>query len=82
MKTVTATALREECAEALNAAAYRDERVIITKHGKPVAALISADDLEMFEALEDAADLGVVRRRLAEPDESVALEEALGELGL
>ena len=82
MKTVRATDLRDEFAENLGAVTFAGERVTITKHGKPVAALISADDLEMFEALEDAADLRLVAEAKAESDERIPYDQVRKELGL
>ena len=79
---LTASQLQDDCAVALDAAAYREERIMITKHGKLVAALISADDLELFEALEDAADLRLIAEAKAESDERIPLEDALAELDL
>lgn len=36
--------------EYLNRAAYRGERIVIARHGKPVAALVGLDDLRRLEA--------------------------------
>jgi hypothetical protein len=47
-----------------------------------VAALISAEDLMLLEALEDRADLEEVRRRLAESDERIPYEQVRKELDL
>jgi len=38
----------------LNRAAFGRERVIVSSHGKPKAALISIEDLQLLEDLEDA----------------------------
>jgi hypothetical protein len=37
--------------------------VIVDRHGKPVAALVSTDDLRRLAAAEDAADLRDVQQR-------------------
>ena len=49
--------LRAHLGDLVTRVSYKHDRVVITKHGKPVAALISAEDLEFFEALEDRMDL-------------------------
>lgn len=59
---------REELAELVNLVHYRHERVILLRHGRPVAALVSADDLELFERLEDEADLRAAAEALADPE--------------
>src|SRR5215472_5817188 len=39
----------------LNRVSYRGERIIVERHGKPVAALVSVEDLSRLEALDTAA---------------------------
>ncbi len=48
---------RGRFAEILNRAAYGGERIILERRGKPVAAVVSMEDLENLTALEDEADL-------------------------
>lgn len=43
---------RKEFADNINRVAYGHERLTVTRHGKPVAAIISVDDLEFLERLE------------------------------
>lgn len=38
--------------EYLNRAAYRGERIVVERHGKPVGALVSVADLRRLEAAE------------------------------
>lgn len=59
---------REELAELVNLVHYRNERVLLLRHGRPVAALISAEDLELLEQLEDAADLRAAHEALADAE--------------
>jgi len=49
MKTITTVAARENFAELINQASYGGRRVILTRRGKPVAALISLHDLRLLE---------------------------------
>jgi prevent-host-death family protein len=67
MVKVAATALRHQLADTLNRVAYQGERIALERHGKVVAALVSKEDLEMLEALEDRVDLAEARRALKEP---------------
>lgn len=53
MKTITTVAARENFAELINQASYGGRRVVLTRRGKPVAALISLNDLR---ALEDGPE--------------------------
>lgn len=45
-------AFRENLADHLERAAYRGERFVVTRNGKPRAALVSIDDLRRLEALD------------------------------
>lgn len=42
-------ALRNSLAEAVNMATYQNQTTIITKHGKPVAALVSIQDFSLLK---------------------------------
>lgn len=59
---------RQQLAELVNRAAYRRERIALGRRGKKVAAIVSADDLDLLEALEDAADLRAIAQALADPE--------------
>ncbi|HXN85997.1 MAG TPA: type II toxin-antitoxin system Phd/YefM family antitoxin [Candidatus Binataceae bacterium] len=49
--------LRASLGDLVTRVSYNHDRVVITKHGKPVAAIISASDMEKFEELEDWNDI-------------------------
>ncbi len=67
MTTLAATAFRDSFSETVNRVAYQGERIALERHGKTVAALVSAEDLELLQALEDRVDLAAARRALREP---------------
>ena len=67
MTKLAATALRRAFADTVNRVAYQGERIALERHGKTVAALVSADDLELLEALENRMDLAAARKALKEP---------------
>jgi prevent-host-death family protein len=50
----------------VNRAAFGGERVVLTRHGKRVAAVVPIADLELLESLEDAVDLDEARAALAQ----------------
>lgn len=60
--------LRSTLGDTIARTSYTGERVIITRHGKPAAALISAEDLDYFEQLENAADSAALREAIANDD--------------
>ncbi|WP_274911895.1 type II toxin-antitoxin system Phd/YefM family antitoxin [Streptomyces sp. WZ-12] len=46
---IPVTQARAELADLINRVVYGGERVVVTRHGKPLAALVSAADLERLE---------------------------------
>jgi prevent-host-death family protein len=58
---------RQEFAELVTRAGYSGERTILERHGRPVAAIVSADDLALLELIEIELDLDAVRAALADP---------------
>lgn len=77
-----ASKAREKFADVLNEVAIRGERVMLHRHGKDVAALISAQDLELLEALEDRYDVELAREALAESDERIPWDKLKRKLSL
>ena len=69
-RTMTLSEARESFSELVNRVKYTGDRVIINKHGKKAAAIISSEDLSLLEALieryEDEFDLEEVKRILKE----------------
>lgn len=52
-REIPVTQARAELAELVNRVAYSGERVVLTRHGRPLAALVSAADLELLQALSE-----------------------------
>ncbi|ARP68982.1 type II toxin-antitoxin system prevent-host-death family antitoxin [Streptomyces pluripotens] len=49
---IPVTQARAELADLINRVVYGGERVVVTRHGKPLVALVSAAELERLEALD------------------------------
>ncbi|XVQ07639.1 type II toxin-antitoxin system Phd/YefM family antitoxin [Spirillospora sp. CA-255316] len=47
------TEARKEFADLVNRVAYTGERIALTRRGKVMAALVSAEDLELLESLRE-----------------------------
>lgn len=77
MSAVNTTDARNNFVELINRANYSGERIRIERHGKPVAAIISCEDLACLEALEDARDSEELRRAMAESKGFVTINELL-----
>lgn len=59
---IPVTQARAEFADLINRVVYGEERVVVTRHGKPLVALVSAADLERLESLkaEEASEAAAV----------------------
>jgi prevent-host-death family protein len=53
--------LSELCARA----EYARETIVVTKHGRPVAAIVSIEDIERLAALEDQCAVEILERAIA-----------------
>ncbi|MEK7795498.1 MAG: type II toxin-antitoxin system Phd/YefM family antitoxin [Candidatus Hydrogenedentota bacterium] len=72
-----------ELSQRLDEAERTGERTIIQRNGNDVAALVSMDELDLLEKLEDFIDLSEAERRLSDPAEEPLPYEAIRErLGL
>lgn len=62
MTRLAATVVRDTFGDTLNRVAYRGERIVLERHGKAVAALVTVDDLARLEVLEDQDDALAARK--------------------
>jgi prevent-host-death family protein len=79
-----ASKAREGFADTINRVAFGKERVVLSRRGKDIAAVVPIDDLRLLEELEDRMDLVDARAALAETRKKGAkpLNAILKELGL
>jgi prevent-host-death family protein len=75
---------RSDLAELLNRVAYGKERLVITRHGRELAALVPIEDLHLVNRLRRFVARKDVARALAELDAGKApsWEQLREELGL
>ncbi|MHC3474947.1 type II toxin-antitoxin system Phd/YefM family antitoxin [Streptomyces sp. 7R007] len=57
---IPVTQARAELADLINRVVYGGERVVVTRHGKPLVALVSASDLQRLDELDRLAEEQVV----------------------
>jgi prevent-host-death family protein len=74
--TISLTEAKKSLGEVVNRAAYGGERIVLLSRGKPKAALVSLEDLELLESLVNERALRRARRREA-LTEADALREAI-----
>jgi prevent-host-death family protein len=87
MSAVTAVSVadaRNELAELLNRVAYGKERLVITRHGRELAALVPVEDLKLTNRLRRFVARKDVARALADLDagNAASWEQLRGEMGL
>ena len=84
MASVSVTAARETFADLVNRVVYAGESVELERHGKPVAAIVSIEDLRLLQALENRLDVEAAEAALADPEnrETIPWEKVKAELGL
>lgn len=74
---------RDHLSEVVDRARYTHERVVLTKRGKDVGAIVSIEDLKLLEMLEDQLDIDMARKALAEAgDERIPYQGLREKLGL
>lgn len=82
MKRLNASVAREEFSELLNQVAYLGERIIVQRRGRNVAALVSLEDLQLIQEIEDRLDNAAADAALEEPGESIPWEQVKKDLGI
>ena len=84
MSRMTVAEAKNHFSDVLRRAEYGGERVVVERHGKPVAAIVSTEDLRQLEAAEQAGDLRDARAALAEAKKrgTIPLDTVLRKHGL
>lgn len=79
MTTMSIAEARNHLAEAINRVSYGGERVVFARRGKPVAGLVSAEDLALLQHIEDEPDIRAARKALRDharnPSSAITLDE-------
>ncbi|GGZ55720.1 antitoxin [Streptomyces inusitatus] len=78
---IPVTQARAELADLINRVVYGGERVVVTRHGKPLVALVSAEDLERLEAGREPVSEPVVSS-VSSLESTTAAPDERGRFGL
>ena len=81
-ETFSTAEARKKLADIVNKVAYGKEPVVLTRRGEEIAALISMEELELLQLIEDYIDIEDARKALAEPGKNLSAEKFWDELGL
>ena len=84
MTKISTVEAREQFADIVNRAAYGKERIVLTRRGKQLVAVVPVEDVELLENLEDRIDLDEARAAMAEASQKGAIswERIKKDLGL
>ena len=70
-ETMTTVEAREHFSDLINRAAYGKARVVLTRRGKPLVAVVPVEDVNLLNALlrelEDRLDVEAAQEALKEP---------------
>ena len=82
--TVSTVKAREQLSTVINRAAFGKERVVLTRRGKEIVAVVPIEDLRFLEELENRIDLDEARAALTEAKRkgTVSWERIKVDLGL
>ena len=75
---------RDQFSTVINRAAFGKERIVLTRRGKALVAIVPIEDLEILQELEDRLDLEDARAALVEAKEkgTIPWEKIKVDLGL
>lgn len=83
MNKIGVSDARDHLSEVVDRVRYTHERVVLTKRGKDVGAIVSIEDLKLLEALEDQLDVDLARKAIAEAgEERIPYQNLREKLGL
>ncbi len=82
LNTVSTAEARKRLAEIVNKVAYGKEPVVLTRRGERIAALISMEELELLQLIEDYVDIEDAKQALEEPGKNIPAEKLWKELGI
>lgn len=84
MPNISTVEARNKFSNVVNRVAFGKERVILTRRGEELVALIPAEDVHLLEALENQIDLEDARAALKEANKkgTIPLEVLKKEIGL
>ncbi len=80
--TISTANARKNFSDIVNKVAYGREPVILTRRGEKVAALVSMEELELLQQIEDTIDIEDAKKALEESGDNIPAKEFWEKLGL
>ena len=84
MTKVSTVNARGQFSEIINRSAYAKERIVLTRRGKEVVAMVPIEDLKFLEKLENRLDLEEIEMALTDPENKkrISWKQIRKDLGL
>jgi prevent-host-death family protein len=82
---VPASQARDKLSDLINRASFGYERVILTRRGKPVAAIVPIEDVQWMQDVEDEDDRQAIKEakeEMARGAKPIPLDDVLKEFGI
>ena len=80
LNKITTADARQKFSDIINRVAFGDDSFVLTRRGKPIAALVSIKELELLQELQDKIDIEDAWEAKNEPGDPIAWEELKKEL--
>jgi antitoxin YefM len=78
MRSLTVTEVKARLNELVDDAESTHEQIVITKHGRPAAVLVAAEDLESLQETVYWLSRPGIRESVAEADAAIASGDTVG----
>jgi prevent-host-death family protein len=75
-ETYPLTQARTRLGELVSRARFGRERVVLTEHGRPVAAIVSLEELDALQQTQDAADIAQAQEVVAAGEPKIPEHQA------
>ncbi len=80
--TISTADARKTFADIVNKVAYGKESVVLTRRGQEIAALVSIEELELLQQIEDYIDIEDAKKALADSGKNIPAQEVWEQLGI
>ncbi len=80
LNKITTADARKKFSNIINRVAFGDESFVLTRHGEPMAALVSMKELKLLQEIEDQIDIDDAWKAKNEPGEPIPWEDLKKEL--
>ena len=81
MTTISITDLRGQVRKLADLVAFKGERIEVQRNGETAFVMVSREDAELLEAMEDREDLKAAKKALKET-QKISLDDLAADLGL